>query len=150
MLKEILAITGKPGLFRVKAHTGKSLIVEDIQSGKRFPVSLRDKVVSLGDIAMYTYDDDKPLGEILEVIYKTEEGNKIDVRSLASANSLKEKFELYIPNFDKERVRDSDIKKLFTWYNLLTEAGINKFIEEEKVEDTTKETAKSEEANKEK
>ena len=130
MLREILAITGKPGLFRIKAHNGKVLIVEDLESGKKFPVSMRDKVVSLGDIAMYTEEDDKPLGEILDVIYQNEKGQKIDVKALTADNNLKDQFEKYVSNFDKDRVRDSDIKKLFNWYNLLVGAGFDKFTED--------------------
>lgn len=130
MLKEILAITGKPGLFRIKAHTGKSLIVEELVSGKKFPVSMRDKVVSLGDIAMYTESDDKPLSEILEVIYTTEEGKTLDVKEIIDNGTLKSQFEKYVPDFDKDRVKDSDIKKLFTWYNLLVDAGFTNFVDE--------------------
>ena len=135
MLKEILAITGKPGLFRIKAHSGKSLIVEDIESGKKFPVSMRDRVVSLGDIAMYTEGDDKPLGEILDAVYATEKGCKIDVKSLVADGKLKEQFAVYVTDFDRDRVRDSDIKKLFNWYNLLVDAGFDKFTEEESNEE---------------
>lgn len=135
MLKEILAITGKPGLFKIIAHNGKSLIVEELNSGKRFPVSMRDRVVSLGDIAMYTEEDDKPLGEILDSIYAKEGGKQLDVKEILKTNGLKEQFALYIPDFDRERVHDSDIKKLFTWYNLLVDAGYTKFSEEEKEEE---------------
>lgn len=130
MLKEILAITGKPGLFRIRSHSGKVLIVEDIENGKKFPVSMRDKVVSLGDIAMYTESEDKPLGEILDIIFEKEKGEKLDVKQLVNSGELKTKFEEFIPDFDRERVRDSDVKKLFSWYNLLVNAGFDKFTEE--------------------
>lgn len=136
MLREILAITGKPGLFKIVSHSGKSLIVEELATGKRFPVSPRDKVVSLGDIAMYTESDDKPLGEILEAIYAKEEGKKLDIKSIVAGEGLKTRFEQYLPDFDKDRVHDSDIKKLFTWYNLLVDNGFSKFTEEEEKEDT--------------
>lgn len=131
MLKEILAITGKPGLFKIVSHSGKSLIVEDLSSAKRFPVSVRDRVVSLGDIAMYTEEDDKPLGEILESIYKKEDGKPLDIKEIISNSGLKEQFALYLPDFDRERVHDSDIKKLFTWYNLLVSNGFTSFVERE-------------------
>ena len=149
MLKEILAITGKPGLFKIIAHNGKSLIVEELNSGKRFPVSMRDRVVSLGDIAMYTEEDDKPLGEILDSIYAKEGGKQLDVKEILKTNGLKEQFAIYIPDFDRERVHDSDIKKLFTWYNLLVNSGYTKFSEEEKEEEgqedkDQKETEKAE------
>ena len=140
MLKDIIAITGKPGLFRIKAHSGRSLIVEDLESGKKFPVSMRDKVVSLGDIAMYTMSDDKPLGEILETIYETEKGGKLDVKEIADKIGLKIQFEKYLPDFDKERVRDNDVKKLFNWYNLLVSAGFDKFVEKPEEAEKEEET----------
>lgn len=134
-MREILAITGKPGLFKIVAHSGKSLIVEDLTSGKRFPVSARDKVVSLGDIAMYTESDDKPLGEILDTIYAKEDGKQIDVKEIVASKGLKDKFGEYVEDFDRDRVHDSDIKKLFTWYNLLVADGFTKFTEEPEKEE---------------
>lgn len=134
MLKEILAITGKPGLFKIVSHSGKSLIVEDLVSGKRFPISMRDRVVSLGDIAMYTESDDKPLGEILDLVYAKEDGKKLDIKEIVAGEGLKTKFAEFVEDFDRERVHDSDIKKLFSWYNLLVDKGFTKFTEEEKDE----------------
>lgn len=146
-----MAITGKPGLFKIVNHSGKSLIVEELSTGKRFPVSPRDRVVSLGDIAMYTESDDKPLGEILDIIYSKEGGKQLDVKEIISGKGLKSQFEIYVPDFDRDRVHDSDIKKLFTWYNLLVSKGYDKFTESEKEEKTeskeenevSSETAKS-------
>lgn len=133
-MKEILAITGKPGLFKIISHSGKTLIVEDLVTGKRMPVSMRDRVVSLGDIAMYTEEDDKPLGEILDTIYAKTDGKSLDVKEILKGEGLKAKFEEFVPDFDKERVHDSDIKKLFSWYDLLVSKGFKKFTEEEKEE----------------
>lgn len=135
MLREILAITGKPGLFKILSHSGKTLIVEELVTGKRMPVSARDRVVSLGDIAMYTESDDKPLGEILDIIYAKEDGKNLNVKEIISEKGLKAKFEEYIPDFDKDRVHDSDVKKLFTWYNILVDKGFSKFTEEEEKEE---------------
>lgn len=132
MLKEILAITGKPGLFRILSHSGKTLIVEDLTNGKRFSVSSRDRVVSLGDIAMYTTGEDMPLSEIMDVIYVKEDGKQLDIKEIISGEGLKERFKTYIRDFDPDRVHDSDIKKLFTWYNLLVSKGFSKFTEEVK------------------
>ena len=115
MLKEILSITGKPGLFKIISHSGKSLIVEDLITGKRFPVSQRDRIVSLGDIAMYTENDDKPLGEILDAVYAKEEGKTLDIKEILNGEGLKARFEAYVPDFDRDRVHDSDVKKLFSW-----------------------------------
>lgn len=138
MLREILAITGKPGLFKIINHSGKSLIVEEMTTGKKFAVSPRDRVVSLGDVAMYTEDGERQLGEILDVIFTTKKGEKIDIPSVK--DNLKEEFEVYVPDFDKERVHDSDIKKLFNWYNLLVDNGITEFKEKEVLEDKEKES----------
>ena len=131
MLREILAITGKPGLFKIVSHSGKSLIVEELTTKKKFPVSPRERVVSLGDIAMYTESDDKPLGEILDIIYEKEQGKELDVKGIISEVGLKAQFEKYVPDFDKERVHESDIKKLFNWYDLLVKNNFTKFTKED-------------------
>lgn len=130
MLREILAITGKPGLFKIISHNSKLLLVEELGTKKRFPASARDKVVSLGDIAMYTDSGDKPLGEILDLVYAYKNGEKIDVKNLVKTDGLRDEFEAILPDYDKERVYPSDIKKLFTWYNVLVENGYTRFAEE--------------------
>ena len=109
------------------------LVVEELKTKKRFPAHARDKVVSLGDIAMYTDSGDKPLGEILDLVFARNEGKIIDVKKLVSEDRLREEFEAIIPDFDQERVYNNDIKKLFTWYNILVEEGMTKFTEDEPV-----------------
>lgn len=136
MLREILAITGKPGLFKIISQGNRVLLVEDLKSKKRFPAHSRDKVVSLGDIAMYTDSGDKPLGEILDLVYAHNDGKEIDVKALISEGKLRDEFEAVIPDFDKERVYDNDIKKLFTWYNLLVSEGYTNFTEDETASET--------------
>ncbi len=130
MLREILSITGKPGLFRIVSQGNRMLVVEELKTKKRFPAHSRDKVVSLGDIAMYTDSGDKPLGEILDLVYAHNGSKAIDVKQLVSDGRLREEFEAVIPDFDKDRVYDNDIKKLFTWYNILVEEGMTKFSED--------------------
>lgn len=142
MLREILSITGKPGLFKIISHNSKILLVEELGSKKRFPASARDKVVSLGDIAMYTDSGDKPLGEILDLVYAKHEGKPIDVKALVKSNGLRDEFEAILPDYDKERVYPSDIKKLFTWYNILVENGYTKFAEEAEEAETPEEIVK--------
>lgn len=137
MLREILSITGKPGLFKLISNGNRNLIVEDLISKKRFPATVRDKVVSLGDIAMYTDSGDKPLGEILDLVYVNRKGEKIDVKELAKNGGLRTLFKEIIPDFDEDRVYDNDIRKLFTWYNLLLEAGMTKFTKEEEPSEET-------------
>lgn len=138
MLKKILSITGKPGLFKIISQGKGILIVEELGSGKRFPAHSRDKVVSLGDIAMYTESGDTPLGEILDKVYAKHEGKKIDVKGLIADKGLRKAFEEVVADYDRDRVYESDIKKLFTWYNILVDAGFKEFAEqkEEKTEES--------------
>ncbi len=145
MLREILAITGKPGLFRIVSQGNRMLLVEDLKTKKRFPAHSRDKVVSLGDIAMYTDSGDKPLGEILDLVYAHNDGKAIDVKQLIADGKLREEFEAVIPDFDKDRVYDNDIKKLFIWYNILLETGMTKFTEDEEDKESAEKETKSDE-----
>lgn len=132
MLREILSITGKPGLFKIVTHNGRMLLVEDIQTKKRFPVSPRDKVVSLGDVAMYTVGEDLPLPEIFERCYKVNEDKVVDVKAKQADGTLTEAFAEVVPDYDRDRVYPSDIRKMFTWYNALVNAGFTTFVKEEK------------------
>lgn len=130
MLKEILSITGRPGLFKIISQGKGILVVEELGSGKRFPAHARDKVVSLGDIAMYTESGDTPLGEILDKVYAKYDGKKIDVKELVAFKGLRSAFEAIVEDYDRDRVYENDIKKLFTWYNILIDNGFTKFAEE--------------------
>lgn len=139
MLRKILSITGKSGLFEILSQGKNTIIVEDIATKKRFPAMARDHIVSLGDIAMYTDSGDKPLGEILDAVYAKNDGKAIDVAALIKDKKLKEEFGGIIVDFDRERVHDSDIKKLFSWYNLLLAAGWTKFTAEDEEEKSAEE-----------
>lgn len=142
MLKEIISITGKPGLFRIITPGKRTLLVEDLVSKKRFPLGARDRVVCLGDIAMYTVGEDLPLDKILDKVYAVEDGKKIDVKAMDN-DMLREEFAKAVEDFDRDRVYPSDIKKLFNWYNLLISEGYTKFTEEE-TEETEEEEASQE------
>ena len=146
MLREIISITGKPGLYKMIGHGNRRIIVEDITSGRRFPALERDKIISLADIAMYTQGDDKPLNEILDLVYAKQDGKEIDIKGLVDNGKLKDTFGEILPDFDSDRVHDSDIKKLFSWYNLLVKAGYTKFTKEE--EQKTENTGDSKEETK--
>lgn len=135
MLREILSITGRPGLVKLISQGKGTLIVEELGTGKRFPAHSRDKVVSLGDIAMYTASGDTPLGEILDKVYAKYDGKAIDVKELAASKGLRKAFEAIVEDYDRDRVYENDIKKLFTWYNILIASGFTKFTEEEKKEE---------------
>lgn len=141
MLREILSITGKPGLFRIVTPGKRTLVVEEMTTKKRFPLSQRDRVVCLGDIAMYTVGEDLPLGEILDRVYAVEEGKAVDVKSMDN-DALREEFAKAVEDFDRDRVYPSDIKKLYNWYNLLISEGFTKFTED-KEEADEEETAEA-------
>lgn len=143
MLKTILSITGKPGLFKIVTNGKNMLLVEDLISGKRFPAHSRDKIVSLGDISMYTYADDVPLADVLDAACTLYGGKPVDVKALLAAGSLRDEFAKVLPEYDRDRVYDGDIKKFFTWYNLLLQAGFTKFKDDDKA---GTETESSEEA----
>ena len=126
MSKTILAISGKPGLYELISRGKGTLIIESLSDHKRMPAFASDRVTSLGDIAMYTDEEDKPLGEILIALRDMEGGKKasLDYKK-ASGKQLTDYFAKFLPNFDRDRVHSSDIKKLIQWYNILVEAGIN-------------------------
>ena len=134
MLRTILAVTGRPGLFKIISQGKGTLIVEELGTGKRLPIHARDKVSSLGDIAMYTESGDTPLGEILDKVYAKHNGEKIDVKELVKTDGLKAAFEEVVEDYDRDRVYNNDIEKLFTWSNILVDNGFTKFAEEEKEE----------------
>jgi len=135
ILRKILSITGRPGLFEIVSQGKNTLIVEDIVTKKRLPVHARDKVVSLGDIAIYTLGDDVPLANVFEAIRKANGGNAVDVKAITVDRTLRDYLAEIYPEYDPDRVHDSDIKKLFVWYNLLVNNGYNTFIESEQSED---------------
>ncbi len=132
MLKEIVSIAGKPGLFKLVSRGNNMLIVESLLDGKRMPTYTRDKVVSLSDISMFTEDEDVPLRQVLENLKQVckAEACTADVKNM-SRDRLFEFFAEVLPNFDRNRVYPTDIRKLVAWYNLLVQAGITDFQEQE-------------------
>ena len=132
MLKTILAISGKPGLYKLISQAKNMLIVESLADKKRLPIYASDKVISLGDIAMYTDDDEVPLAKVLASVKEKENGavTTLDYKK-ASVEELNEFMAAVLPDYDRDRVHTSDIKKLIQWYNLLTESGENDFEEAE-------------------
>ena len=130
MLKTILSISGKPGLYKLVSQGKNMLIVESLIDKKRMPAYGKEKIVSLGDIAMYTDADDVPLRDILASMKKKENGEPValDIKK-ASQEELRDYMASVLPNFDRDRVQVSDIKKLISWYNLLVANGLTDFEE---------------------
>jgi len=139
-LSGIISISGKPGLSNIVSQLKNGLIAESLIDGKRFPVHGTEKISSIEDISIYTYDEDILLSEVFEKIYALEEGKKsIDHKS--SNDELKAYFEKVLPNYDKERVYTSDIKKVIQWYNLLLEKDLLKKEEVKEEKETEKSAA---------
>lgn len=135
MLREILFISGKPGLYKLISSGKNMFIVESLVDKKRIPAYPQDKIMSLGEIAMYTDADDIPLSAVLASLYKLENGAaaSIDPKT-ASTPDLLAYMGKILPSFDRERVHVSDIKRLIQWYNLLIAAGFTEFEKQETAE----------------
>ena len=145
MLKNILSITGKPGLYKLVSQGNNMLIVESLVDGKRMPTYARDKIVSLGEISMYTMGEDIALSEVLTKLGE-KEGLKvatIDPKK-ASNDELHAFFAEVLPEYDRDRVYPSDIRKLVQWYNILVGAGITDFTAEEEGSEAVVEEKKQE------
>lgn len=130
MLKTILSISGRSGLFKLISRGKNMLIVESLTDQKKVPAYAKDKVISLGDIAIYTQESETPLHQVLTTIKEKENGEKV----LLPASTKREEFFTYfaeiLPDFDRKRVHPGDIKKIISWYNLLLSAGITDFTPE--------------------
>ena len=129
----ILSISGKPGLYKLMSRGKSMLIVEKVdETHKRMPIFATDSVTSLNDIAIYTESEDIPLTKVLSNVYKEEGGKNLSLNyKKCSSKELRDYFSKVLPDFDRERVHDSDIKKLFQWYDLLLKAGITDFEDSE-------------------
>jgi hypothetical protein len=122
-LDSIISVTGKPGLYKVLSQIKNGLIVESIDDGKRVPIHATDKVSALSDISIYTNDGDMPLEEIYGVIFKKTDG-KVAVNHKAAPEELRSFMADVVPNYDSDRVYNSDLKKMFQWFNVLVEKGL--------------------------
>ena len=141
MLRTILSVSGKPGLYKLISQGKNMLILEALDATKkRFPVYGHDKVISLGDIAMYTDDEEVALAEVLESVKTKSNGGvtAIDYKK-ASADELQAFMAEVLPTYDRDRVHNSDIKKLIQWYNILISNGVTEFVAPEAEEEAATE-----------
>ena len=140
-LTEILAITGKPGLYKLVSRGNNMLIVESLVDGKRTPTYSRDRIVALSDVSMFTNADDVRLSEVLTSAGKKENLQPVAMDPKKASNAeLQAWFDEVLPDWDRDRVYPSDIRKLISWYNILVKAGITDFSidEEEPAEEEKK------------
>ena len=133
MQQTILAISGKPGLYKLISRGKNNLIVEALDAThKRLPAFATDRITSLSDIAMFTETDDVPLMDVLENMKLLEGGKKASINEKkATSAELHEYFTKVLPEWDQDRVQNSHIKKLISWYNILVEAGLTDFKDPE-------------------
>ena len=133
MKDTILAISGRPGLFRLVAQGRGNIIVENIdETKKRFAVGQRERVTSLNDISMYSVDDDVNLMKIFATICEKNGAKPSPLaHNKATDAELRKFMEEALPNYDRDRVRVSDMRKLLQWYNILAANGITDFVSEE-------------------
>ena len=134
-LSKIMAISGKPGLFKMLAQTKNGIVVESMLDGKKFTAFSHERISTLEEISIYTEDEDRPLKEVLKAIYDLQEG-KAAISHKSSGEELKAFFEKAVPDYDQENVYVSDIKKVIYWYNLLLEQDLLDFTEEDQEEKT--------------
>jgi hypothetical protein len=149
MLKKILSVSGKSGLYKLISQGKNMFIAESLIDGKRIPVYARDKVVSLGDIAIYTEAEEIPLAKVLSKIKEKEGGKEIDYNQSIQPDELRAYFETILPDFNKDRVYPSDIKKILSWYNLLVKSDLTDFEQEENPEEEKPEEEEKNETNEE-
>lgn len=128
-METILSIAGKPGLYRLVSRGKMNLIVEALdETHKRMPAFATDRVTSLADIAMFTDSEDVPLWQVLKNVGEKEQSKECSLNyKKCSGKELKDYFAEVLPEFDRDRVHDSDIKKLLQWYNILVKNGITDF-----------------------
>ena len=131
MLKKILSISGKPGLYKLVSTSKTITLVESLIDQKRLPIYPQEKIVSLGEIAIYTSDDEVPLKDVFAKMKENENGEKISDDNKSNNAKLFSYFETVLPTYDKEKVYASDVKKIINWYNLLIENDIDFTADEE-------------------
>lgn len=137
-LEKVLSITGKPGLYKLRAQSRNGFIAESLIDGRKISVNFRHDISVLSEIAIYTYSDEVPLPEVFEKIYEKENGKK-SISHKESKAKLKGYFEEILPEYDEDRVYGSDIKKVFQWYNILVKQGYTSFTESKEEKEATDE-----------
>lgn len=123
-LKDVLAISGFPGLYKMISQGKNALIVENLETGKRMPAHARHKISAMEDIAIFTETEDKPLKDFFRALYEKMQGKEVDPPKKMAGDDIKALFEEIIPDYDRDRVYVSDMKKALEWYNLLIRKGM--------------------------
>ncbi len=128
-LTGIIAISGKPGLYTVVKQSKNSVIVQNIETGRKMPAFAADRISALEDISIYTMEGDELLSSVFQSIFEKENGGEA-ISHKAGVAELQDYMREILADYDDERVQTSDIKKVYQWYNLLQKAGILKLANE--------------------
>jgi hypothetical protein len=139
-LNKILSIAGKPGLYKLVAQSKNGLIIESLLDGKRMNAFMNEKISSLEEISLFSHNEDVALKDVLRNMFNQTKGQKA-IDNKADDAAVKAFFGQIVPDYDKERVYVSHMRKVIGWYNLLLEKGILDYAEEEVTESKPKETA---------
>ena len=133
-LKDILAISGQPGLYKYVAQSMRGVIVESLLDGKRMNASATSRVSALTEISMFTEGEDIALADVFTNIWNYTEGKEA-ISHKESADKIQAEFANVLPEYDRDRVHVSDMKKCFAWYNILVKAGFTEFKLPEEAEE---------------
>jgi len=128
-LKDIMAISGKPGLFKFISQGRNAMIVENLEDKVRTSAFATDKISALEDIGIFTAAEEEPLKRVFQTIYKLEQGKEA-ISHKSAPNELKDYFTKILPEYDEDRVYASDIKKVIQWYNILCRLDLLDFTDE--------------------
>lgn len=147
-LSLIFTVPGKPGLYKLISQGKTSSVMESLVDHKRTPIFTLDRVSSLAEIAIYTYDGEISLADVFRNIYKKEDGGKCMSHN-EKGETIRAYFEEVLPNFEKERVYDSNIRKVLQWYNILKDNDLvdlelserEKYLAEERAKHEAEEAA---------
>ncbi len=140
IIQEIIAIAGKPGLYRILTTGRNSLVVQSMTDGKRMSIAATSRVSSLGDITMYTTGEDIHLRDVLHRIHD-HTGGKEGVSHKASPAEIREFVDAIIPELDHERVYNSDLKKLIQWFNTLAQHNAFPLESQHEIEEAEEQAA---------
>ncbi len=140
-LREILSIAGKPGLHKLVKQTHNGMIVESLDTGKRFPVFAQDQISSLEEISIFTETEDMPLREVLQKMAEKHENKGAFNPKKASSEELKDYFSEVVPEYDEDQVYVSHIKKIISWYNALQRNDLLELLEEKENEEGSEESS---------
>lgn len=127
-LRGIISISGKGGLYKVVAQGKNNVIVESLEDGRKFPAFASNRISALEDISIYTVEDDVMLSEVYQKMFDKLNGGEA-LSHKGDVSEMRSFLGEVLPNYDEERVNNSDVKKLFQWYNILQNAGLLEVVE---------------------